>query len=296
MNTLAIVNDDIYRMIDNSNLADSTKYQYRKAVKNYLNTGNKLTDTQALADYARSIGKSSRAFLKSALKLWTEKVALQAKSESTPDSVNAVTATLHRLEALNEAIQVEQSKGVKAHIWLTQTEVKQLVSNCDDTLKGKRDRVVLSLLLGAGLRREELANLTFDSVKLQGERTVLEVKGKGAKDRVIPISDKLSSILNDWRNIVSDGSVVVSVGSNREVGTSLSAVQIYRIVAKYGKLIGKDLAAHDLRRTYAQLGYEAGVSITQISKLLGHSSVTTTQKYLNLDLNLETTISDFIPL
>ncbi len=64
-----------------------------------------------------------------------------------------------------------------------------------------------------------------------------------------------------------------------------------------GQAIGKnELAPHDLRRTYAQLGYEAGIPITQISKLLGHASVATTQRYLNLDLDLNTTISDFIPV
>jgi integrase len=56
-----------------------------------------------------------------------------------------------------------------------------------------------------------------------------------------------------------------------------------------------ELAPHDLRRTYAQLGYEVGVPITQISKLPGHSSVATTQRYLNLGLDLEATISDFVP-
>jgi integrase len=67
-------------------------------------------------------------------------------------------------------------------------------------------------------------------------------------------------------------------------------------VSKAGAAIGKpDLAPHDLRRTYAQLGYEAGVPITQISKLLGHANVATTQRYLNLDLDLSTTVSDFIP-
>jgi integrase len=61
-------------------------------------------------------------------------------------------------------------------------------------------------------------------------------------------------------------------------------------------MIGKpELQPHDLRRTYAQLGYEAGVPVTQVSRLLGHASVATTQKYLNLDLDLETTISDFVP-
>lgn len=67
-------------------------------------------------------------------------------------------------------------------------------------------------------------------------------------------------------------------------------------MAKYGKQMGKpELASHDLRRTYAQLGYEAGVPITQISTLLGHASIETTMRYLNLDLDLETTVSDFIP-
>jgi integrase len=56
------------------------------------------------------------------------------------------------------------------------------------------------------------------------------------------------------------------------------------------------ISPHDLRRTYAQLGYEAGVRITQISTLLGHAHVATTQKYLDLNLDLETTASDFIPL
>lgn len=68
-------------------------------------------------------------------------------------------------------------------------------------------------------------------------------------------------------------------------------------INKYGCKIGvPQLAPHDLRRTYAQLGYEAGVPITQISTLLGHANIATTQKYLDLSLDLETTASDFIPL
>ena len=88
---------------------------------------------------------------------------------------------------------------------------------------------------------------------------------------------------------------------SRRLGERISQVGIFDIVRKRGRLIGFDgetrpeLAAHDLRRTYAQLGFEAGVPITQISKLLGHSNIAITQRYLNLELDLETTISDFIP-
>jgi integrase len=97
--------------------------------------------------------------------------------------------------------------------------------------------------------------------------------------------------------MVGGGLVARSLGMGKKLGGSISAVAIFQIVRKYGGMIGlPELAPHDLRRTFAQLGYEAGVPITQISVLLGHSNVATTQKYLNLDLDLEITASDFIPL
>ena len=128
-------------------------------------------------------------------------------------------------------------------------------------------------------------------------RDVLQVKGKGAKDRVIPIKPILAKHLRAWKETVKGGLVARSLGMGKKLGGSMSAVGIFQLVRKYGEKIGlPELAPHDLRRTYAQLGYEAGVPITQISTLLGHSSVSTTQKYLNLALDLETTVSDFIPL
>jgi len=71
----------------------------------------------------------------------------------------------------------------------------------------------------------------------------------------------------------------------------------FAIVRKYGKLIDMpNLSPHDMRRTYAHLGYDAGVPITQIKELLGHASIATTQRYLDLSLDLDTTASDFVPL
>lgn len=302
LTTLQPAKRDIIGMIESSpRLADSTKAQYAKAITNYLDAGHSLTDADALTGYAQTVSKSSRAFLKAAVKLWTEKIALQAKGQSTPETASAVTATLHRLDALNEAIQVKASKGHKAHTWLTQSEVKRLLDSCNTaTIQGKRDKVVLGLLVGAGLRREELAGLTFEDIILQpiaGKfRTVLNVKGKGAKDRIVPVNDRLAAALDGWKAIAGPGFVARSITKGGALGESLSAIGIFHIVRQAGESIGKPgLAPHDLRRTYAQLGYEAGVPITQISKLLGHASVATTQRYLNLDLNLETTVSDFIP-
>lgn len=294
--------DSILAMIEsNPTLQPSTKNQYKKAIAGFLATGAGLTDAQALGAYALSLPKSSRAFLKAAVKLWGDDLALRAKAGATPENVAAVQATIYRAEALSQVIQVEAAKGQKAHTWLSQAEVKRLLESCDGaTIQCKRDRIVLGLLVGAGLRREELTGLSFSDAVLMpvaGKfRTVLNVTGKGDKARAIPLSDRLAAALDEWAGIVGHGLVARSITKGGQVGESLSAVGIFHLVRSAGAAIGKPgLAPHDLRRTYAQLGYEAGVPITQISKLLGHSSVTTTQRYLNLDLDLATTVSDFIP-
>lgn len=294
---------DILAMIQaNQKLQPSTKVKYSRVVAGYLATGSSLADPVALAAYADRLPKSGRAFLKAAMRLWGDHVALQAKAGATPENVAAIQATIYRIEALNEAIQVEATKGVKVHIWLSQSEVKRLLNTCDlATLQGKRDRIVLGLLVGAGLRREEVVKLKFDHIvtlPLAGKfRTALNVRGKGAKDRVVPINDKLAAALDEWGAMLSStGFIARSVSKGGVIGDSISAVGAFEIVSRTGAAISKpDLAPHDLRRTYAQLGYEAGVPITQISKLLGHESVSTTQRYLNLDLDLSITVSDFVP-
>ena len=301
-NKLALKYD--FSAIDNADLADSTKAQYKKAIMNYLVTGNKLGDTIALAEYAAGISKSSRAFLKAALKLFTSSMAKELKASATPENIDEVQAGLYRLDAIENTIQVKAPQGKKAHIWLSAKQVKELMASCTDDIAGQRDWIVLGLLVGAGLRREELIHMRFEDLKEiprrngnGGMRPVLDVKGKGAKDRVVPIKPILAERIKQWQEIVGDGLIARSLGRTKEIGESISAVGVFNIVRKHGKMIEKpDLAPHDLRRTYAQLGYEAGVSIAQISLLLGHASMATTQRYLDLELDTETTISDFIPL
>jgi integrase len=211
---LILSQNDVMRMIELADLADSTKVKYRQAVERYLATGNSLADSEALSAYAQTISKSGRAFLKSAIKLWTEHVAMRVKGESTPETAHAVTATLHRLEALNASIKVKASKGKKIHTWLSQTEVSRLLATCDvGTTTGQRDRLVLGILTGAGLRREESVNLKWSDIEYlplgNKMRTVLQVKGKGAKDRTVPISDRLAAALDAWQEVTGPNGLVI---------------------------------------------------------------------------------------
>jgi len=292
----------ILTAIDAADLADGTKRHYKRVITEYAAAGHSLADAAALATYAAGLSNSGRAHLKAAVKLWTRGMINQVKGGVTPGDVATAQAAVMRFEALQEAIHVKAAAGQKAHTWLTLKQVKRLVDATPDTVAGKRDRLALSLLVGAGLRRDEAINLTFEQMKLQpvkGKlRTVLQIHGKGAKDRVVPVSDRLAALLDEWSAVCGGkGLVLRSVGRRGDVGESISDIALFKIVRRYGRAIDKpDLAPHDLRRTYAQIGYESGVPITQISKLLGHSNVATTQRYLNLDLDLETTISDFVPL
>lgn len=290
-----------FAAIDRANLQPSTKLQYKKAVRNMLAAGIDPRNHSALAEYASGLASSSRQFLKSALRLLTAGTIQTLKGNATPENLNQVQASLYRLEAMQEVIQVEAHKGEKAHLWLTPAQVQEMTALCDDTPEGRRDWIVLGVLLGAGLRREELAGLTFSALKAQpakdgNRRFVLQVKGKGAKDRVIPISALLARRLKEWQRETGGGSIARSF-KNGQMGESLSPVGIFMIVQRYGSRIGlPELAPHDLRRTFAQLGYNAGIPLSQVSKLLGHSSILTTQQYLNLEMDLDNTASDHIPL
>ena len=293
------------KAIDRANLQPTTKYKYKRELEAMAAAGVNPLNFEALAIYADNLKSSRKTFLKSALRMISTDYERTTKGGATPANIAQVQTVVYRLEAMRSAINVKKHKGSKAHNWLSQAQVKEITSLCSNDLIGRRDWIVLALLLGAGLRRDELAQLTFDAIKTQpmkvGKiRTVLEVTGKGNKTRVIPISKAIAARLLSWRDEVMIGGMIarsISKGSKNKIGASLSSIGIYKLVANYGAMIGKpELAPHDMRRTFAQLGYEAGIPLTQLQTLLGHESIATTQKYLDLNLDIETTVSDFIPL
>ena len=290
--------------IDRADLQPTTKYKYKRELAAMRSAGVNPLDYDALIDYADNLKSSRKTFLKSALRMISIDYERGAKGSATPETIAQVQTVVYRLEAMRSAVNVKKHKGTKAHTWLSQAQVKEITAACSDDLIGRRDWIVLGLLLGAGLRRDELSNLTFDAIKQQPTRggkvrNVLEVTGKGNKTRVIPISTLLAQRLAAWKFEIGGGKIARSVtkGKTAAIGESLSTIGIFKLVSSYGAKINKaNLAPHDLRRTYAQLGYEAGIPLTQLQTLLGHESINTTQRYLDLALDLETTVSDFIPL
>lgn len=286
-----------YSAIDRADLAPSTRIKYKAAIALLVASNIDPFNYIALQEYAAAIPSSGRSFLKAALKVITAEYVNQIKASATPENIHAVQAFLYRIEAMNEAIPIHEPKGVKAHTWLSQEQVDQITALALET--SFRDYIVIATLLGAGIRREEMEELTFDCLKripVNGVmKDVLQITGKGDKSRVILISSLLASRLREWLADIGPGRVARSINKGGKVGESLSAVGIFDIVRRYGAMIGiPELDPHDCRRSYGRIIYELTHDIKLVRDLLGHKDVKTTIRYIGLDLNLEVDASNFV--
>lgn len=269
---------DPFACVERARLSETTKRQYRRALELYINTGNSLTNAAALADYAQSLKSSPKSFLKSAIRLWSLEMARATKAQANPENVASIQAVLYRLESLTDAIQIETKKGSKPHNWLSGSQIKHL----REVIDNPRDYLIISLMLQAGLRRDEVCHLKYTDVQMLGDMPILVVCGKGDKTRTIPVTAKLADQLKTWPG-------------KGEYIFPLSGQSIMDICRKYGRRIGLDgLSPHDCRRTFAQTALDNGTPINVISQLLGHSSVATTQRYLSLDTQRLPTIGAFM--
>jgi len=193
------------------------------------------------------------------------------------------------------------SGGRRAGNWLSKEQAQELLEQPDTTtLKGVRDRAILAVLLGAGLRREEAARLTFDHIQQRDGRWVLlDIVGKRNKTRSVPIASWVWLALDAWRSAagLDGGRVFRAVNRGGNVwGDGISSQGIWKVVDKYSQEIGLDIAPHDLRRTFAKLAHKGQSGIDQIQLSLGHSSIATTEVYLGTEQDLTDSPGDRLGL
>lgn len=148
---------------------------------------------------------------------------------------------------------------------LTDSEQDRMVNKCETLI----EKLIVFTLLDSGLREAELVNLKKDNI--QWQRGSMVVWGKGDKRRVVPLSNRVKMLLENYY-----------VGNN-ELRLSLS--KVYRTVKKVAEkaMISKNVSPHVLRHTFAMGSLQGGVSIVALQKLLGHSSIQTTMIYLNMN-------------
>jgi site-specific recombinase XerD len=231
-----------------------------------------------------------------------------------PGTVNVRLAAVRRLayEAADTGLlspelaagirRVKGSKklGIRLGNWLTANEACSLWQTPDTrTLKGKRDRAMLAVLLGCGLRRSELTDLTLDHLERREKHwAIVDLIGKGGHIRTVPVPDWVKKTVDDWLTAarVTEGRVFRRVcRTGMAWGTEMTEKVVWHVVKQYAGQMGiSKLAPHDLRRSCARLCHNAGGELVQIQFLLGHASVQTTEKYLGCKQRLRGAVNDVI--
>lgn len=232
------------------------------------------------------------------------KTVLQ-ESGLAPSSINQRMSAIRKLaqEAADNGL-VDQSiangvakvkgvkqQGVKAGNWLSKEQAQALINAPDiTTLKGLRDRAILAIMVGSGLRRSEVAFLSLKDIQQrEGRWVIVDIVGKGNRVRSVPISGWSKVAIDEWTKAagIDSGNVFRRVNKgDRVMGESMTAQAIRDVVKEYSNRLGYEIGAHDLRRTYAKLAHKGGSGLDQIQLSLGHASIKTTEKYLGVTQNL----------
>jgi len=179
------------------------------------------------------------------------------------------------------SLKTRKQQGVRVGNWLTLDQARAFIS----TPSSPRDKALLSLLIGCGLRRSEASSLTWNRFTSRWGRWVLaDIVGKGQKVRSVAVPKWAADYLLAWKaeqNPTGDAFPVFD----------LSESGIWWLVSRYAEQSGVRISPHDLRRTYAALSRKGGADIRQIQAELGHSSLTTTEKYLGRIQGLESGVA-----
>ena len=190
--------------------------------------------------------------------------------------------------------------GVRLGNWLTAEEARRFCQvPSPDTLKGRRDRAILAILLGCGLRRRELADLEFSHVQRRDEHwAIVDLVGKGGHIRTVPVPDWVKVAIDRWAAAadISAGSLFRCVcRAGKCSGDGVTERVVWHVVKDYAKKLGlSQVAPHDLRRSCAKLCHAAGGELEQIQFLLGHVSVQTTERYLGCKQRIRGAVNDRI--
>lgn len=250
--------------------------------------------THALVEFTSWKAECGFPFTRAIVQAWRAKLEAEGLSAATVNLRLAAVRKLAREAAANGLLDDQTAAGIRdvpgvrqrgnrSGNWLTKAQAQALIeAPAPQTLKGRRDRCALALLVGCALRRSEAGNLTFEDIQQRdGRWVIVDLRGKGGRIRTVPVPAWVKVAVDRWSEAaqLTAGRVLRTLNRGA-IGEALSDRAIWNIAASYGESLGLSLQAHDLRRTCAKLCRAAGGELEQIQLLLGHASVQTTERYL----------------
>lgn len=207
--------------------------------------------------------------------------------------INAIK--LFYLKVENRALSIEDIERPKRYNPLPKVIPKEMVEKMLTSIPNFKHKTALTLIYACGLRRSELINLRLKDLDSK-RRTVTIVNGKGQKDRVLPVSEKLMKMIIKYYKLYRPSNYLIE---GQFKGNSYSETSLEKIFHKYlGKIYkNHNFTLHCLRHSYTTHLLEAGVSLRYIQELLGHKSSKTTEIYTHVSMtglqNIKNPADDF---
>lgn len=167
---------------------------------------------------------------------------------------------------------------------ISQDEMEVLQTEVFDGVEDVLEKSIVETLYQTGIRKAELCGLIFESVNLEGNE--LKILGKGNKERYIPISESLSNLLKDYIKVRKPQDDFKAYFFVNKKGKKLTEKFVYVVVNKYLSLVTskQKRSPHILRHSFATHVLDNGAEISKVKKILGHSSLASTQVYTNANI------------
>lgn len=221
---------------------------------------------QNMRGNAEGISKRSQSRILSSLKAFFNFLVLEGIVEENPcDRIEFPKLGKY----LPEVLSIDEIDGIMS---------------CVDTSswQGLRDRAILEVLYGCGLRVSEAVNLTISRINF--EEAFIRILGKGDKERIVPIGDMALDAVRhylDARPVEMDSDILFL----NKFGTAFSRVSMFKLVKKQCLAAGisKTISPHTFRHSFATHLVENGADLRLVQEMLGHESILTTEIYTHLD-------------
>jgi len=167
---------------------------------------------------------------------------------------------------------------------ISQDEMEVLQTKIFNEVEDVLEKSIVETLYQTGIRKSELCGLIFESVNLEGNE--LKILGKGNKERYIPISETLSNLLKDYLKVRVPQDEFKKYFFVNKKGKKLTEKFVYVVVNKYLSLVTskQKRSPHILRHSFATHVLDNGAEISKVKKILGHSSLASTQVYTNANI------------
>jgi len=245
-----------------------------------------LTDLRQFIVWAAELGMipSSQARILSGIKAFYKYLLMEDLIKSDPSE-------------LLESPKIQR----KLPDTLSYEEINKLIEAIDlSKPEGGRNKAILEVLYGCGLRVSELTELKLSNLYLDIE--FIKVTGKGSKERLVPIGASAIKALKIW---IDDIRVHIPIKKGEEDivflnrrGTRLTRVYIFLVIKQLAQVVGinKTISPHTFRHSFATHLVEGGADLRAVQEMLGHESITTTEIYTHLDREyLKGTIIQYHP-